>query len=68
MTLHPSITSERVVGLVESTFGSLEDPGLCVACGEQAYNVEPDAREYPCYHCGARKVYGAQELLFEVQS
>jgi hypothetical protein len=37
--------------------------GFCLACGEDAYNVEPDATNYPCEHCGARKVFGAQELL-----
>ena len=37
--------------------------GLCMACGEIADCVEPDAREYECESCGARKVYGAQEAL-----
>lgn len=37
--------------------------GFCLACGEQAYNVEPDARRYECDSCGAHKVYGCQELL-----
>jgi predicted RNA-binding Zn-ribbon protein involved in translation (DUF1610 family) len=40
--------------------------GICLACGEEAYGVEPDARKYECENCGARKVYGAQELLFMV--
>ena len=38
--------------------------GFCTACGDEAYNVEPDARQYPCETCGENKVYGAQELLF----
>lgn len=37
--------------------------GFCLACGEQADNVEPDARRYECESCGAHKVYGCQELL-----
>lgn len=41
-----------------------EMTGFCVACGEEAYNVEPDARRYECDSCGESKVYGAQELLF----
>ena len=40
--------------------------GFCLACGAEAYNVEPDARRYPCEECDARQVYGAQELLFMV--
>lgn len=37
--------------------------GFCVACGAEAYDVEPDARRYECESCGANKVYGAQEIL-----
>jgi len=37
--------------------------GFCVACGEQAFDVEPDARKYECEYCGKHKVYGAAELL-----
>jgi len=37
--------------------------GFCLACGEQAYNVEPDARRYTCESCGKAQVYGAEELL-----
>jgi hypothetical protein len=36
--------------------------GFCLACGEEAYGVEPDARRYTCESCGAAKVYGAEEL------
>lgn len=37
--------------------------GFCLACGDEAYNVEPDARGYECESCGKMKVYGAEELL-----
>lgn len=37
--------------------------GYCLACGEQAHNVEPDARRYECESCGAKKVYACEELL-----
>jgi predicted RNA-binding Zn-ribbon protein involved in translation (DUF1610 family) len=37
--------------------------GLCMACGEVAECVEPDARKYECESCGEKKVYGAQEGL-----
>ncbi len=36
--------------------------GFCLACGEWAERVEPDARRYTCKSCGAAKVYGVQEL------
>ena len=41
----------------------MDDPGWCLACGEESYNVEPDARRYPCESCGKRAVYGLQELV-----
>ena len=37
--------------------------GFCLACGEEASGVEPDARRYECESCGAQKVYGLEELL-----
>jgi hypothetical protein len=40
-----------------------EHMGFCLACGAEAYGVEPDARKYECEACGAKKVYGAEELL-----
>jgi len=47
-----------------SGFG-IDDVGYCANCGEERYGTEPDARRYPCEACGARAVYGAQELLLE---
>jgi len=40
-----------------------EQNGFCIACGEEAYGVEPDARGYECESCGEAKVYGAEELI-----
>ena len=37
--------------------------GFCLACGNEADGVEPDARKYECENCGAEKVYGFEELL-----
>lgn len=37
--------------------------GFCLACGAEHDGVEPDARRYECTECGARKVYGAEELI-----
>jgi len=39
------------------------DMGFCLACGSEAYGVEPDARQYTCESCQAKKVYGLEELL-----
>lgn len=40
-----------------------DNGGFCVACGEEAYGVEPDARGYECESCGEPKVYGSEELM-----
>lgn len=41
---------------------SLENPGFCLACGADADGCEPDARYYECDECGAKAVFGAEEL------
>lgn len=41
---------------------SHDNMGFCLACTESAENTEPDARKGVCPSCGARKVYGAEEL------
>lgn len=56
------VTEDDVLAAVERD----ENEGFCLACGAEAFNVEPDAREYPCESCGERKVYGAQELLLHM--
>lgn len=48
-----------LMGQVESDANS----GFCLACGDDADGVEPDARKYQCHACGAHKVYGAEELI-----
>ena len=51
---------DRVIAAAEN---EEEYIGFCLACGAEAYDVEPDARRYECDDCGANKVYGAQEIL-----
>jgi hypothetical protein len=40
--------------------------GFCLACGTEAFGVEPDARRYECESCGEPKVYGAEEILLHM--
>lgn len=49
---HPSITDERIIEAIERSMTTLDNPGFCIACGEEADNVEPDARNYECDYCG----------------
>lgn len=63
MRLHPSITAERVLDACERRARSLDNPGFCVACGEDHEGCEPDARGYYCEFCGEDAVFGAEELI-----
>lgn len=56
------ITLTRVMEAVEAD----DNLGFCLACGAEAYGVEPDARKYTCESCGKPKVYGAPEILMMV--
>jgi hypothetical protein len=66
MKIHRSITIERVMAATESEMFGLENPGFCLACGEETEGCEPDARRYKCESCGAKQVYGAEEVLLMV--
>jgi hypothetical protein len=63
MKVHPTITINRVLEACERRMTSLDDPGFCLACGNEQDGCEPDARNYPCESCGERRVYGAEELV-----
>lgn len=58
----PKVTLDQIMEAAESG----EYMGFCLACGAEAYGVEPDARRYECEECGKEKVYGAEELLMMV--
>jgi hypothetical protein len=61
--IHPSITHERVLDALDRYRHAGDNPGFCLACGADADGVEPDARRYECEMCGAREIYGAEEIL-----
>ena len=63
MRLHPSITLDRLEAACESSMFGMESPGFCVKCGADADGCEPDAERYRCEECGARAVYGAEQLM-----
>lgn len=66
LKIHSTITAERVCEAVERCNTSLDNPGFCLACGEEAEGVEPDAEGYVCESCDALAVMGAEQLLFLV--
>lgn len=64
--MHKSITAERIMEAIERASTGLDNPGFCIACGEEVEGVEPDGRNYECEYCGKAEVFGAEELLLEV--
>ena len=63
MKVHKSITEDRVLDARQRHMSTLDNPGFCLACGEETEGVEPDARKYECESCGENWVYGADELM-----
>ncbi|MEE9594265.1 MAG: hypothetical protein V3V92_02590 [Candidatus Hydrothermarchaeales archaeon] len=53
------IPIQRIIEAIEEQ----EYIGFCLNCGEEKYEVEPDAREYTCDVCGDQAVHGAEEIL-----
>lgn len=60
--IHESITFERIEDACRRQMFDLDNPGFCLACGNEQDGCEPDARRYVCEACGEPQVYGAQEL------
>lgn len=63
---HPAITNAVINEACHRRRASLDNPGFCLACGEEAGGIEPDAREYECEACGECQVFGCEELLMEI--
>jgi hypothetical protein len=51
MKAHPSITVRRLMEACERYRMTLDNPGLCVTCGNEQAGVEPGARKYECEAC-----------------
>ena len=68
MKIHPSITLKRITDACERRLNSLDNPGFCYECGHEQEGCEPDAQNYRCEECDQHTVFGAEELLFMVQS
>lgn len=64
--MHKSITVSRIMNAVERRMAALDNPGFCTECGNEQDGCEPDARNYSCEACGAKKVFGAEELMLDM--
>ncbi len=61
--VHSSVTEKRVVQLMKDQMYTLDNPGICLACGGEHNECEPDATNYECHECGEHYVFGAAEIL-----
>ena len=66
MKVHASVTLTRLMDAYERSKMTLDNPGICISCGNEQDGCEPDARKYTCEACGDKTVYGAEELLLRV--
>jgi hypothetical protein len=57
MKLPKNLTMDQVMDAAD------ENTGFCMACGEEQGGCEPDAEKYECKACGAKQVYGAEQIL-----
>ena len=60
---HKSITEDSFYNAAMRRIETLDNPGICLICGNEQGGCEPDARNYTCESCGAEQVYGAEELI-----
>lgn len=61
--MHPNVTLEKLMEMGQRRNTSLDNPGICLTCGEEQEGCEPDARKYKCEHCGDNNVYGEDDLI-----
>ena len=57
------ITEEVIADACMRRATDLDNPGFCILCGNEQDGCEPDARNYECESCGAKQVFGCEEIL-----
>lgn len=63
---HKSITDDAVMDACERRNMTLDNPGFCLICGNEAEGIEPDAENYTCEACGAEQVFGSEQLMLVI--
>ena len=63
MKIHKSITQQKLLELCQEREEMLENPGVCIVCGAEHSECEPDARKRECEECGKMTVYAPEEIL-----
>ena len=58
-------TDDKLIDTVMELIVEDDGGGICTACHNVAYGVEPDAEGYECDACGALRVCGAELWLLQ---
>jgi hypothetical protein len=66
MKLPEGLTVDMIMDAAKRRMFGTDNPGFCLACGNEQEGCEPDARNYVCEACGERKVFGAEELVLMI--
>lgn len=66
MKLPKNVTVEAVIDACKRRNTTLDNPGFCLACGNEQEGCEPDACNYTCEACGEDQVFGADEILMNL--
>jgi hypothetical protein len=59
----PDVAESDLLDAVIEAVRRDDGTGICLACGADQFNVEPDARQHRCEACGKFELYGAEEAL-----
>ncbi len=57
------IREADLLDAIKRSHAGTDNPGFCLACGEEQDGCEPDAEGYECESCGEPQVYGAETVL-----
>jgi hypothetical protein len=63
--MHPSISNKAVHDMIRRQQTTLDNTGACAAYGTTYEDVEPDAADHECEHCGEAKICGCETIVPE---
>jgi rRNA maturation endonuclease Nob1 len=61
--IHASVTLAAVEAMIARQQRTLDNLGACINCGKTYEDVDPDAKDDECEHCGELAVTGCENLL-----
>jgi hypothetical protein len=62
VTIHKSISNDRIIGALDLLLRNTAQPGFCICCGVDVEDVELDAVACKCRSCGEYGVCSTDQL------